>query len=75
MIGLILVTHGRLAEEFVSAMEHVVGPQEGVATICIGPSDDAEKRREEIAELRYQLRKQTAADASTASTASTEAGV
>ena len=50
MIGLILVTHGRLAEEFVSAMEHVVGPQERIATICIGPSDDMEKRRAEIAE-------------------------
>ena len=49
MIGLILVTHGRLAEEFVSAMEHVVGPQTAVATICIGPSDDMEKRRDEIA--------------------------
>ncbi|MGN3973793.1 PTS sugar transporter subunit IIA [Tsuneonella sp. SYSU-LHT278] len=49
MIGLILVTHGRLAEEFVSAMEHVVGPQEGIETICIGPHDDMEKRREEIA--------------------------
>ena len=49
MIGLILVTHGRLAEEFVSAMEHVVGPQEAVATICIGPNDDMERRRDEIA--------------------------
>jgi mannose PTS system EIIA component len=49
MIGLILVTHGRLAEEFVNAMEHVVGPQERIATICIGPSDDMEKRRAEIA--------------------------
>ena len=27
MIGLVLVTHGRLAEEFRSALEHVVGPQ------------------------------------------------
>lgn len=49
MIGLILVTHGRLAEEFVHAMEHVVGPQESVATVCIGPSDDMEQRRKEIA--------------------------
>jgi len=49
MIGLILVTHGRLAEEFISAMEHVVGPQTAVATICIGPADDMEKRRKEIA--------------------------
>lgn len=50
MIGLILVTHGRLAEEFISAMEHVVGPQTAVATICIGPSDDMERRRKEIAD-------------------------
>jgi len=49
MIGLILVTHGHLAEEFVQAMEHVVGPQEAVATVCIGPNDDMEKRRKEIA--------------------------
>ncbi len=49
MIGLILVTHGRLAEEFVHAMQHVVGPQEAVETVCIGPEDDVEKRRAEIA--------------------------
>lgn len=50
MIGLILVTHGRLAEEFVAAMEHVVGHQDAVATVCIGPNDDMEQRRSEIAE-------------------------
>lgn len=49
MIGLILVTHGRLADQFVEAMEHVVGPQANVVTVCIGPSDDMEQRREEIA--------------------------
>ena len=49
MIGMILVTHGRLAEEFVQAMEHVVGEQPDVATICIGPNDDMEARRAEIA--------------------------
>ena len=49
MIGLILVTHGRLAEEFVHAMEHVVGRQEAVATVSIGPNDDMERRRREIA--------------------------
>lgn len=48
MIGLILVTHGNLAEEFVRAMEHVVGPQANVVPICIGPSDDMEQRRNEI---------------------------
>ncbi len=48
MIGLVIVTHGRLAEEFVFAMEHVVGPQTGVAAICIGPDDDMEQRRRDI---------------------------
>ena len=50
MIGMILVTHGNLAEEFVHAMEHVVGQQEAVATVCIGPNDDMERRRREIAD-------------------------
>nr|WP_086490402.1 PTS sugar transporter subunit IIA [Novosphingobium panipatense] len=50
MIGMILVTHGNLAEEFVHAMEHVVGDQSAVATVCIGPNDDMERRRSEIAE-------------------------
>ena len=49
MIGLVLVTHGRLAEEFVRAMIHVVGPQERVAPIAIGPDDDIEERRADIA--------------------------
>ncbi|MEP3278383.1 MAG: PTS sugar transporter subunit IIA [Stappiaceae bacterium] len=48
MIGLVLVTHGRLAEEFRSALEHVVGPQERVSTISIGPDDDMEQRRQDI---------------------------
>lgn len=50
MIGMILVTHGKLAEEFVHAMQHVVGRQEAVATVCIGPHDDMERRRREIAD-------------------------
>jgi mannose PTS system EIIA component len=49
MIGLVLVTHGRLATEFVVAMEHVVGPQRAIAPICIGPDDDMESRRTDIA--------------------------
>jgi PTS system mannose-specific IIA component len=49
MIGLVLVTHGRLAVEFVTAMEHVVGPQTAIATVCIGPDDDMESRRADIA--------------------------
>ena len=49
MIGLVLVTHGGLATEFRVAMEHVVGPQEAVETVCIGPDDDMEARRADIA--------------------------
>lgn len=50
MIGIVLVTHGNLAREFIAALEHVVGPQQGVAAVCIGPEDDMEKRRAEILE-------------------------
>lgn len=48
MIGMVLVTHGRLADEFVAALEHVVGPQENIRAICIGPDDDMEQRRQDI---------------------------
>ena len=48
MIGMVLVTHGRLAEEFIAALEHVVGAQEHIRAICIGPDDDMEKRRKDI---------------------------
>jgi PTS system mannose-specific IIA component len=48
MIGLVLVTHGRLAEELVAALEHVVGPQPAVGAVCIGPDDDMEQRRMDI---------------------------
>ncbi|MCR0983457.1 PTS sugar transporter subunit IIA [Roseomonas populi] len=48
MIGFVLVTHGRLAEELRLAMEHVMGPQKHVSTICIGPEDDMEGRRGDI---------------------------
>lgn len=48
MIGLVLVTHGRLAEEFLHAVEHVVGSQEKFATVCIGPDDDMDQRRKDI---------------------------
>jgi len=48
MIGLVLVTHGRLAAELIGALEHVVGPQENVNAVCIGPDDDMERRRTDI---------------------------
>jgi mannose PTS system EIIA component len=45
MIGLVIVTHGRLAQELISALEHVVGPQANITAVCIGPDDDMEQRR------------------------------
>ena len=48
MIGLVIVTHGNLAREFVAALEHVVGPQQQIAAISIAPHDDMEERRNAI---------------------------
>ncbi len=50
MIGLVLVTHGRLAVEFITALQHVVGPQDAVEGICIEADDDMEARRKDIAD-------------------------
>src|SRR3954464_13924987 len=56
MIGLVLVTHGRLAEEFRSALEHVVGPQTAIETIAIGPDDRMENRRAPIARAAARVK-------------------
>ncbi len=50
MIGLVLVSHGKIAQEMKSVMEHIVGPQEKLETVCIFPNDDMEKKRAEIKE-------------------------
>ncbi len=50
MIGLVIVTHGGLAKEFRAALEHIVGPQQQIETISIGPDDDMVERRREILE-------------------------
>ena len=55
MIGMVLITHGRLAEELRSAMEHVVGTQRHVGTVCIGPEDDMERRRQELDQLEQDM--------------------
>ena len=55
MIGLVIVTHGQLALEFILAMEHVVGPQTGVLAVCIGPDDDMEQRRADILKACAQV--------------------
>ncbi len=55
MIGVVLVTHGNLAIEFRKALEHVVGPQEKFAVVCIEANDDMEQRRRDIAECVNQV--------------------
>ncbi len=55
MIGVVLVTHGRLAEEFRHAVEHVVGPQEQFETVSIGADDDMEQRRRDIVDAVAQV--------------------
>jgi PTS system mannose-specific IIA component len=54
VIGIVLVTHGNLAAEFLAALEHVVGKQQAAVAICIGPEDDMEQRRREILEAVAQ---------------------
>lgn len=48
MIGMVIVTHGKLALELRRATEHVVGPQDYMETVCIGPDDNMERRRDDI---------------------------
>jgi PTS system mannose-specific IIA component len=55
MIGVVIVTHGRLAEEFIHAVEHVVGQQPHMEAICIGPDDRMDTRRADIAKAVAQV--------------------
>jgi PTS system mannose-specific IIA component len=55
MIGIVLVTHGRLAQEIIAAMEHMVGPQAQLRAVCIGPEDDVERRQREIAAAAHSV--------------------
>lgn len=55
MIGIVLVTHGRLADELKAVLEHVVGPQSHMSTVCIGADDDMEKRRAEIMDRAQEM--------------------
>jgi PTS system mannose-specific IIA component len=55
MIGIVLVTHGRLAQEIIAAMEHMVGPQPQLRAVCIGPEDDVERRQREIAAAAHSV--------------------
>ena len=55
MIGMVIVTHGQLALELRRATEHVVGPQESLETVCIGPDDNMEKRRDDIRKAVHKV--------------------
>lgn len=55
MIGVVVVTHGRLADELIAALEHVVGDQDQMRYVCIGPDDDMEERRQEVLEKVGQV--------------------
>ncbi len=55
MIGLVLVTHGNLGREFLTALEHVVGSQKAIESISIGPRDDMEEKRQEIADAAAKV--------------------
>jgi len=55
MIGLVLVAHGALADEFLAAMQYVVGPQKRIATVGLFPKDDIQKRREEIVQKVHEV--------------------
>ena len=55
MIGIVLVTHGRLANEFCDALIHVVGPQQQITSIAIGANDDMENRRQDILDAVEQV--------------------
>ena len=55
MIGMVLVTHGRLACEFRSALEHVVGPQQQLNVITIDPDDDMDGRRQDIMDAIHHV--------------------
>ena len=55
MIGLVLVAHGALADEFLAAMQYVVGPQKRIATVGLFPKDDIQQRREEIVQKVHEV--------------------
>ena len=48
MIGIIIVTHGNLALELKSAMEHILGSQKNIEILCISPDDDLDERKNDI---------------------------
>ncbi len=48
MIGIVIVAHGGLAREYLAAVEHVVGAQQGIKAITIAPEEDRARKQDEI---------------------------
>ncbi|MBB93096.1 MAG: PTS fructose transporter subunit IIA [Rhodobacteraceae bacterium] len=48
MIGIVIVAHGGLAREYLAALEHVIGSQDGIRAISIEPDHDREAKQREI---------------------------
>lgn len=48
MIGIVIVAHGGLAREYLAAIEHVVGKQDGIRAITILAEDDRAAKQTEI---------------------------
>lgn len=55
MIGIVLVSHTRLAQELAETLEHVVGKQDQLASVSLFPNDDIEEKREEILEAVHSV--------------------
>lgn len=48
MIGLVIITHGQLADEFLRVAEQISGKQDAIETVCIAEQDNIEEKREEL---------------------------
>ena len=48
MIGVVVVSHAKIAKELLEVVQHIVGPQEKIIAISIYPEDDMKKKRQEI---------------------------
>ncbi len=48
MIGIVIVAHGGLAQEYLAATQHVVGQQPGLIAIAIDADHDRDKKEAEI---------------------------
>jgi PTS system mannose-specific IIA component len=55
MVGLVVATHGKLAEELLHTAEGIVGPQEQCETVSVGASSSMEEARTRFAEAVHRV--------------------